>query len=76
MTLNEIPCGRIATVKDLSKLPRPLRKKLMVMGILPNTPITLVRRAPFGDPLQISVREGQWAIRSAIASQIVVEISA
>lgn len=45
----------------------------MVMGILPQTEITLVRRAPMGDPLQVEVRGVSVALRESIAASIEVE---
>jgi ferrous iron transport protein A len=47
----------------------------MVMGVLPNTQVTLIRRAPMGDPLQISVRGVSVAIRKQLALQIEVEVA-
>lgn len=51
-----------------------LEKKLMVMGLLPNTPVTLIRKAPMGDPLQVEIRGVSLAVRTKIADSIVVEI--
>lgn len=45
----------------------------MVMGILPDTEIRLIRRAPMGDPLQVEVRGVSLAVRENIAAQIEVE---
>lgn len=45
----------------------------MVMGILPNTLVTLIRRAPMGDPLQIEVRGVSMAVRESIAAAVEVE---
>ncbi|AIL70057.1 Fe2+ transport system protein A [Vibrio vulnificus] len=50
-----------------------VRKKLMVMGILPNTSVRLIRRAPMGDPLQIEARGVSLAVREKIAEAIEVE---
>ncbi len=44
----------------------------MVMGMLPKTEVTLIRRAPMGDPLQVEVRGVSIAIRESIAEQIEV----
>ncbi|HBC2047614.1 TPA: FeoA domain-containing protein, partial [Vibrio cholerae] len=50
-----------------------VRKKLMVMGVLPNTEVVLIRRAPMGDPLQVEVRGVSIALRENIAANIDVE---
>ncbi|MEK6213363.1 MAG: FeoA domain-containing protein, partial [Vibrio fluvialis] len=43
------------------------------MGLLPNTQVTLIRRAPMGDPLQVEVRGVSIAVRESIAAAIDVE---
>ena len=48
MKLSEMSCGNCGTVINMSALPSATRKKLMVMGLLPRTEITVVRLAPFG----------------------------
>jgi len=67
--------GVAAKITDMSGLPADTRKKLMVIGVLPNTQVTLIRRAPMGDPLQISVRGVSVAIRKQLAQQIEVEVA-
>lgn len=58
----------------MSGLSNEVRKKLMVMGVLPNTPVTVIRRAPMGDPLQLEVRGVSLAVRETIANDIEVEL--
>jgi len=43
------------------------------MGMLPHTEISILRKAPMGDPLQISVRGTSLAIRKNLAEQITVK---
>ncbi|HGI9353838.1 FeoA family protein, partial [Vibrio cholerae] len=57
----------------LDGLSDTVRKKLMVMGVLPNTEVVLIRRAPMGDPLQVEVRGVSIALRENIAANIDVE---
>ena len=75
MKLALLDAGIEAKIVDMSGLPSDTRKKLMVMGVLPETQVTLVRRAPMGDPLQISVRGVSIAIRKQLAENIEVEIA-
>ncbi|MGF1786196.1 ferrous iron transport protein A [Photobacterium swingsii] len=74
MKLSEMTCGVGAVVTNLSALPAATRKKLMVMGVLPNTEISVVRIAPMGDPLQVRVRGVDIALRKQIAANIDVEV--
>ncbi|EHI9241968.1 ferrous iron transport protein A [Vibrio vulnificus] len=73
MKLSELKQGQIATVVAIHGLTSDVRKKLMVMGILPNTSVRLIRRAPMGDPLQLEARGVSLAVREKIAEAIEVE---
>lgn len=46
------------------------------MGLLPGTPVTLVRAAPLGDPLEIAVRGYRVTLRRAEADAMKVEPAA
>ncbi|MGR5146136.1 iron transporter FeoA [Photobacterium proteolyticum] len=74
MKLSELSCGANGIVTSLSELPSATRKKLMVMGMLPDTQVTVVRLAPLGDPLQVRVRGVDIALRKQIAANIEVEV--
>ncbi|GLT17399.1 iron transporter FeoA [Vibrio zhanjiangensis] len=75
MKLSHLTQGQKATIIGFSHLSSDVRKKLMIMGLLPNTPVTLIRKAPMGDPLQVEVRGVSLAVRTNIADSIVVEVS-
>ncbi|ANP64058.1 TPA: ferrous iron transport protein A [Vibrio alginolyticus] len=73
MKLSEINPGDTVTIRLLDGLSSDIRKKLMVMGLLPNTEVKVIRRAPMGDPLQVEVRGVSVALRETIAQKIEVE---
>lgn len=75
MTLSELQQGQKAIITGFNELSIDVRKKLMVMGLLPQTSVTLIRRAPMGDPLQVEVRGVSLAVRENIASAISVEVN-
>ena len=52
---------------------RALRRRLMELGLVPGTTVTVVRVAPLGDPLELSARGCNLSIRHAEASQIRVK---
>jgi Fe2+ transport system protein FeoA len=54
---------------------RSFRRRLLEMGLVPGTSVRVVTVAPFGDPLQIEVRHGQWSMRRTEAAQIAVRSS-
>lgn len=74
MKLSELNNGQTATVTAFKNLTSDLKKKLMVMGVLPNTEIKVIRRAPMGDPIQVQVRGMSLAIRGNIASEVEVTV--
>lgn len=47
--------------------------RLREMGLLPGTRITLMRRAPMGDPIEIKVRGYNLTLRKTEAEHISVE---
>ncbi|MDF2155274.1 FeoA family protein [Vibrio sp. CAU 1672] len=75
MKLSELKAGDVVTITGFKDLSNDIRKKLMVMGLLPNTQVKLIRRAPMGDPLQVEVRGVSLALRETIACMIEVERS-
>jgi len=48
-------------------------RRLMDLGMTPGTEIALVRRAPFGDPIELVVRGSHFSIRRSEADRIHVE---
>ena len=49
-----------------------ITRRLMEMGIVPGAPIRVVRTAPFGDPIQVCLRNYHLALRRAEARAISV----
>lgn len=49
------------------------RRKLLSMGLTPNTPFEVIRRAPFGDPIQIRVRNFYLSLRQHEVVQLEIE---
>lgn len=47
--------------------------RLREMGVLPGTPVTLVRIAPLGDPIEIKVRGYHLTLRKSEAEHVLVE---
>ncbi len=57
MTLSELESGKLAVVNDiqLKQQNQELGKRLIAMGIIPDKPIQVLRKAWFGGPLHIRV---------------------
>ena len=69
--LTALPAGTVATVVEIH-LPPSARPRLMELGLLPGTPVELLRFAPMGDPVEIKVRGYNLTIRRNEAEQIFV----
>jgi ferrous iron transport protein A len=72
--LSELAVGSKAVVQGMPAQ-GPASLRLREMGVLPGVAITLVRTAPFGDPLEIRVRGYNLTLRKSEAEHIMVEIS-
>ncbi len=72
-TLDTLTEGQIATVKRLSGK-GPVRRRLMDMGLTPNTSVEMVKASPFGDPVEYKVRGYSLSLRKSEASMIEVEV--
>ncbi len=51
---------------------RGLARRLMELGLLPGTPVSVTRVAPLGDPLELRVRDFSLSIRRAEAAAVEV----
>lgn len=52
---------------------RAFRRRLMELGLVPGTPVTLLKVAPLGDPLELEVRGGRISIRRRDAASVELE---
>ncbi|WP_083429760.1 FeoA family protein [Rickettsiella grylli] len=62
-------------VKYSADISPSYRKLLQHLGITPRVTITLIRRAPLGDPLQLQLLGSQFSLRATEACHIYVEYS-
>lgn len=69
--LSDIPAGTTASLLDLGG-ERTFRRRLMELGLLPGTPVRMVRRVDIGDLLQLEVRGCQLSLRRSDARQLMV----
>ena len=68
--LSDLPIGASAIVREL---PKTGLVRLREMGLLAGTQVTLVRCAPFGDPIEIKVRGYHLSLRKSEAAHVIVE---
>ncbi|MBD5094673.1 MAG: ferrous iron transport protein A [Subdoligranulum sp.] len=69
MTLDKLPIGqtrRIAAVGGQGAL----RRRLLDMGLTPNTTVTVQKAAPMGDPIELRLRGYELTLRLDDAKKI------
>lgn len=71
-TLKETKVGETVTVKKLSG-EGPVKRRIMDMGITKGTVIYVRKVAPFGDPVEVTIRGYELSLRKADAQMIEVE---
>ena len=69
MTLNDLKIGQSAIISAVGG-EGALRCRLLDMGLIPHTRITLQKVAPMGDPMQIRVRGYELTLRREDARKI------
>lgn len=52
----------------------PLRRRLMDMGVLVGEGISVVKVAPLGDPIEVTIKSYQLSLRRKEAEGIAVEV--
>ena len=71
MTLDKLPIGKKATITAVGG-EGTLRLRLLDMGIIPKTAVTVRKVAPMGDPIEIQIRGYELTIRLEDAAKITV----
>ena len=72
MTLDKLPIGKTAMIIQVGG-ECALRCRLLDMGIIPKTKVTITKIAPMGDPLQIHIRDYELTIRMDDAKKIEIK---
>lgn len=75
MKLSELNPGDNAMISEVGKLnlPKTVKRKLLSMGITPDTRFSLIRRAPLGSGLELDIRGSKLCMRKDLADIIDVE---
>nr|WP_325191218.1 ferrous iron transport protein A [uncultured Selenomonas sp.] len=71
MTLKDGKPGMSLKILQIDE--SPLKQRLMSMGLIPGTKVTVLRSAPLGDPIAIGIRSYNLAMRKEDAALVSVE---
>lgn len=69
MTLDKLKVGQSAYITEVGGQ-GALRRRLLDMGLIPRTKVTIRRIAPMGDPIELYLRGYELSIRLEDAAQI------
>lgn len=72
MTLDKLPLGQEAVITAVGG-EGALRCRLLDMGLIPGTAVTVRKIAPMGDPMELRLRGYELTIRLADAQNIEVD---
>ena len=72
MTVRDLSVGGSGRVTEVGG-ERVLRRRLLDMGVTPNTVVTVKKIAPLGDPIEILLRGYVLTIRLEDAEKILIE---
>ena len=69
MKLNELEIGKSAIIEEV-ECEKTLRQHMLDMGLIPGAEVTMVKYAPMGDPVEISIHGYELTLRVADAENI------
>ncbi|SJZ78988.1 FeoA family protein [Consotaella salsifontis] len=73
--LSEIGVGKSAKVIGYNDKTSAYRRRLLAMGLTPGAIITVTRKAPLGDPIEIDLRGTALSVRKDEAKIVTVELA-
>lgn len=71
--LDTLAIGDSGVIKSVEAEGR-IKRRLLDMGICPATDIYLRKKAPFGDPIEVTIRGYELTLRKSEASCVNVEV--
>lgn len=74
-TLNRLAIGQCGKVVNVSG-DRELRRRLMEMGLCNGTRVEVLRRSPFGDPIELRLRGYCLSLRDEQAKHVNIQVDA
>ena len=71
--LSEFQIGETGIIKKVEGEGR-IRRRLFDMGVTPGANVTLIRKAPLGDPMEVNLRNYELTLRNNEADLVVMEV--
>ena len=74
-SLSEFSVGERGVIKTVSGEGK-IRRRLFDMGVTPGAEVMLRKRAPLGDPLEVTIRGYELTLRKTEAACVTMEVKA
>lgn len=72
-TLDEFSIGETGVIKTVAGEGK-IRRRLFDMGVTPGAEVLLRKKAPLGDPLEITIRGYELTLRKTEAACVTLEV--
>ena len=72
-TLAKLPPGTRAKVVSLGAI-GAMKRRLMDMGVVPGEAVRVIKVAPLGDPIEVTIKSYNLSLRKLEAEGIAVEV--
>jgi len=72
MTLAELECGRTGRIVRVGNV-GSIRRRIVDMGAVSGTSVTMVKVAPLGDPMEVKIKGYSLTLRKEEAEAIIIE---
>ena len=73
-TLDTFSVGETGIIKTVAGEGK-IRRRLFDMGVTPGAQVTLRKKAPLGDPLEVNIRGYELSLRKTEASCVLMEVA-
>jgi len=74
ISLDQLEKGETGLVKSVNGEGR-IRRRLFDMGVTPGASVYLRKKAPLGDPIEITIRGYELSLRKEEAKMVMVEVN-
>lgn len=72
--LSEIEIGQHGTIRTVGGEPK-IKRRLFDMGVTPGAIVLLKKKAPLGDPLEVTIRGYELTLRKTEAEVVLLEVA-
>lgn len=72
--LREFSVGETGVIKTVSGEGK-IRRRLFDMGVTPGASVVLRKKAPLGDPIEVTIRGYELTLRKSEAACVIMEVT-